>query len=85
MEDVPGEDRVRRVRLGLDRRLPRCDRIAPLRPEARESEVELDRTALRVELRELLDEGYRLMCQIWIEHDIELEQDDRTLGRTSVP
>ncbi|MCC8397620.1 (2Fe-2S)-binding protein [Paraburkholderia sp. MMS20-SJTR3] len=23
-----------------------------------------------------LDEGYRLACQLWIEHDIELEQDD---------
>jgi ferredoxin len=37
------------------------------------------------QLRELLDEGYRLMCQLWIEHDIELEQDDRTLGRASAP
>ncbi|OLL31705.1 ferredoxin [Burkholderia sp. SRS-W-2-2016] len=23
-----------------------------------------------------LDEGYRLACQLWIEHDIELAQDD---------
>ncbi len=36
------------------------------------------------QLGELLDEGYRLMCQLWIDRDIELEQDDRTLGRGSV-
>ena len=35
------------------------------------------------QLGELLDEGYRLMCQLWIDHDIELEQDDRTLGRAT--
>jgi ferredoxin len=23
-----------------------------------------------------IDEGYRLACQLWIEHDIDLEQDD---------
>ena len=23
-----------------------------------------------------LDEGYRLMCQLWIEHDLELAQDE---------
>ena len=32
---------------------------------------------------ELLDEGYRLLCQLWIHHDIELEQDDRVLERNA--
>lgn len=27
-----------------------------------------------------LDEGYRLVCQLWIEHDIELEQPDAPPG-----
>lgn len=35
------------------------------------------------QLGELLDEGYRLMCQLWIHHDIELEQDDRVLERNA--
>ena len=34
-------------------------------------------------LGELLGEGYRLMCQLWIQHDIELEQDDRALERNA--
>jgi ferredoxin len=25
-----------------------------------------------------VDEGYRLCCQLWIEHDIELRQDPQT-------
>ena len=28
------------------------------------------------QLGERLDQGYRLMCQLWITHDIELAQDD---------
>ncbi|MDQ2926975.1 MAG: 2Fe-2S iron-sulfur cluster-binding protein [Caldimonas sp.] len=35
------------------------------------------------QLGELLDEGYRLLCQVWIHHDIELEQDDRALERNA--
>lgn len=35
----------------------------------------------RQQLGELVDEGYRLMCQLWIEHDIELQQDERALQR----
>ena len=27
------------------------------------------------QLGEKLDEGYRLVCQLWLHHDIELEQD----------
>lgn len=27
------------------------------------------------QLGDRLDEGYRLMCQLWINHDIEIEQD----------
>ncbi|MEH2471002.1 ferredoxin [Nitrobacteraceae bacterium AZCC 2161] len=26
-----------------------------------------------------LDEGYRLLCQIWLNHDVELEQDKNAL------
>lgn len=28
------------------------------------------------QLGERIDQGYRLMCQLWIHHDIELRQDD---------
>lgn len=28
------------------------------------------------QLGERLDQGYRLICQLWIEHDIELAQDE---------
>jgi len=28
------------------------------------------------QLGERLERGYRLACQLWIEHDIELAQDD---------
>jgi ferredoxin len=28
------------------------------------------------QLADRLDQGYRLMCQIWIDHDIELKQDE---------
>ena len=34
-------------------------------------------------LGELLAEGYRLICQLWVHHDIELEQDDRALERNA--
>lgn len=33
------------------------------------------------QLGELLNEGYRLICQLWIGHDIELQQDERALQR----
>ena len=33
------------------------------------------------QLGELIEQGYRLMCQLWIEHDIELLQDERALQR----
>lgn len=26
-----------------------------------------------------LDEGYRLICQLWVNHDLELAQDDKPL------
>jgi len=35
------------------------------------------------QLGELLDEGYRLLCQLWIQQDIELLQDDRALERNA--
>ena len=55
VEQVPGDDRVRRVRLGLERGAPCLHRIALVRPQAREAEMELDDRDLRVELRELLE------------------------------
>lgn len=30
------------------------------------------------QLGERLEQGYRLVCQLWIHHDIELVQDDQT-------
>lgn len=33
------------------------------------------------QLGELIAEGYRLMCQLWIDHDIEILQDERALER----
>ena len=46
MEEVPGDDRVRRVRLGVERGAPRRHRIALVRPQPREPEVKLhDRDA----------------------------------------
>lgn len=35
------------------------------------------------QLGELLDEGYRLMCQLWIQKDIEILQDERALERNA--
>ena len=35
------------------------------------------------QLGELLDEGYRLMCQLWIQQDIEILQDERALERNA--
>ncbi|KAF1045915.1 2Fe-2S iron-sulfur cluster binding domain-containing protein [Xylophilus sp.] len=32
------------------------------------------------QLGERIDAGWRLACQLWIEHDIELEQDDAPAG-----
>ncbi len=29
---------------------------------------------------ERLEQGYRLMCQLWIEHDLEIAQDDLPLA-----
>ena len=37
MQEVPGHDCVWRVRLGVERRPPRRDRVATIRPQARES------------------------------------------------
>ncbi len=55
MEQVAGDDRVRRVGLGVEHRAPRLHRVALVRPETREAEVELDDRDLRIELRELLE------------------------------
>jgi ferredoxin len=33
----------------------------------------------RKQLGHRLDEGYRLVCQLWVSHDIELEQDSTPL------
>ena len=54
MEEVPGDDRIRRVGLGLDDCTPRLERVALVRPQPRQAEVELYDRELRVELRELL-------------------------------
>jgi len=32
-----------------------------------------------------LGQGYRLMCQIWFTHDVELEQDEAPLQPLAVP
>ena len=55
MEEVPGDDRVRRVRLGVEGRAPGLDGIAGVRPQPREAEVELHDRDLGIELRELLE------------------------------
>ena len=55
MEEVPGDDRVRRVRLGVEGRAPGLTRIAVVRPQPREAEVELHDRDLGIELRELLE------------------------------
>lgn len=34
------------------------------------------------QLGERLEQGYRLVCQLWIEHDIELEQPEQPLADT---
>jgi hypothetical protein len=54
MEEVPRDDRVRRVGLRVERGSPRSHRIALVRPQACEAEVQLDDGDLRIELRELL-------------------------------
>ena len=36
-------------------------------------------------LGERLQEGYRLMCQLWIAHDLELEQDELPLDPLPAP
>ena len=35
------------------------------------------------QLGDLLDAGYRLLCQLWIQKDIELLQDERALERNA--
>ena len=55
MEEVPGDDRVRRVRLGVEGRAPGLDGIAGVRPQPREAEMELHDRDLGIELRELLE------------------------------
>ena len=55
MEEVPGDDRVRRVRLGVEDRAPGLDGIAGVRPQPREAEVELHDRDPGIELRELLE------------------------------
>ena len=55
MEQVSRDDGVRRVRLGLECGLPRAHRVALVRPETREAEVELHDREIRIELRELLE------------------------------
>ncbi len=61
VEEIAGEDRVGRVGLGFDRRPPRGFRVATLRPQASEAEVELNCGVLRVELRQLLDSVERAL------------------------
>ena len=55
MEKIAREHRVRRVGLCFDRRPPRGDRVAARRPQPRQPEVEVHDSALRIELRKLLD------------------------------
>ncbi len=55
MQHVPGEDRIRRVGLVVDRRPPGGDRVAHVGPQPREPEVELHEGALGVEDCELLE------------------------------
>ena len=54
MQDVAGEDRIRRIGLGIDCRAPRGDGVSLVGPQTRETEMELDERALGVEDAELL-------------------------------
>jgi hypothetical protein len=55
VEEVPGDDGVRRVRLRVEDCAPRLERVALVRPQARETEMELDDCDLGIQLRELLE------------------------------
>ena len=55
MQEVPGHDRIGRVRLRIEHRTPRGHRISFVRPQPREPEVKLHDCDARVELRELLE------------------------------
>jgi hypothetical protein len=61
VQQVAGDDRVRRVRLRLQRRTPGRDRIALVRPQARETEVELHDRESWIQLRQLLEARERLV------------------------
>ena len=64
MEEVPRDDRVRRVGLRVDRGSPRSHRVALVRPQACKAEVQLDDGDLRIELRELLEPVERSSGQV---------------------
>src|SRR5215211_7482638 len=55
MEQIAGAHGVGRVRLDVARLPPRVERRALAGPEARQSDVELDERAPRIERAELLD------------------------------
>ena len=55
VQEVPGYDRVRRVRLGIEHGAPCRHRISFVRPQPREPEVKLHDGDARVELCELLE------------------------------
>ena len=55
VQQVPGDERVRRVRGLVENRAPGLDGVAFVRPQPREPEVELDDRGVGVELRELLE------------------------------
>ena len=55
MQEVSGDDRVRRVRLRIEHRAPRRHGITFVRPQPREPEVKLHDCDARVELGELLE------------------------------
>jgi hypothetical protein len=54
-QEIPSEDRVRRVRLPFSHRTPRGHRIAAPSPKPGQAQVELDDAALRIQLRQLLE------------------------------
>jgi ferredoxin len=39
----------------------------------------------RKQLGERLEQGYRLTCQLWISHDVELAQDEEFPAPTTTP
>ena len=87
MEEVAGDDRVRRVRLGLDDGAPRLERVALVRPQPREAEVELHDRELRVQLRELLEPVERALrpgrerrADLRLERVVLREERSRSLG-----